>query len=904
MKGRYFILSLILVLIVGMVTSCGEDTGEKAVVSKIPDTVITSAPDNPTTQRRAVFEFTSDSTDVFYECKLDDGSWLDCASPVTYESVSVGPHQFQVRAVNPAGVADPDPASYTWSVEELPQPVVTEEVFAGYVSGEVDIGNYIDGSPENYLCSLDNGEWVRCDELPAASDLSEGEHEIQIAGAEIDEYGNLVPAGEVTVVTFVVDREPPDTVLTSSPQGIVSVNFAELRFISTGADSHFQCRLDGGEWYECQSPYLIDNLADGLHTFSVAAIDGAGNEDPTPAAVTWTVDTYPPVVSLTSHPAAVESEPFGEFQFTSSEPATFYCKLDGSGWNVCTSPYETPFLENGDHTFAVYGVDAAGNRSQPIVFDWTVNVIPPNVTITSKPPQYYNSTSVTFSYSADKSNVIYKCKLDDGRWQICNSTVSYSGLSEGSHTFSVTAIDAYGYQDPTPAVYSWIIDITPPIVTITSAPDQNPTDFKSAHFEFSSNEPMSYIHCKLDDGDWTDCSGGVKDYYNLSSANHTFYVQGADLAGNVSDVQFSWRVFSWIDVSAGGYHTCAIRDDNSLWCWGYNSDGQIGLGTSGYNYDTPQLVDSDSTWTRVDNGLFFSCATRNDSGADLLFCWGDNVYGQYGLSGNEYQTPHLVSIDLIHDFATGNYHTCFVEDYDDNGTLLCAGLNSSGQLGIGTTTNSSLFKNVGNGYNRIFAGGYHTCALKTDGTLWCWGLNSHGQLGIGNTENQTSPVQVSGNGWKTMSLGRMHTCGIKRILAFAYVPYCWGSSEYGQVGTGTTTDSLSPSELSSLQRYGNIIGIIAAGGYHTCFSYNDEMYCWGDGRFGALGNGDYDSHYSPVLVSQSVFKKLSAGLYHTCGIKSNGTLWCWGYNRYGQLGIGNFNYSYNTPQHVYPSPWP
>ncbi len=984
MKGRWMIIFLIFIIFV--ISSCSKGEEREGNVYGVPETVITSAPQKKTYLRHAVFTFKSDMSEVYFQCNLDGGGWSDCASPVTYDAVGVGHHRFMVRAINVADMPDPEPAVYEWDVVKYGSGKLLKEEFAGYVSGEVfDLSKIIKlGDGESYLCSIDSGEWKKCDSKIDISDLENGKHNIRIVKGVRDSSGGVVFESGVTEVNFIIDTTPPDTILLSGPGGF-SGNSVSFDFTSTEKNSTFICKLDDRKWTGCSSPYSLSGLSEGMHQISIAAIDPAGNIDPTPVVVSWIVDITPPVVTIISHPAPEELEPYAQFEFTSSEPGEIYCRIDGSGWEICNSPFESSFLLNGTHTFEIYAVDLAGNSGKIVSYSWMVDVEPPNVTITKKPPLFSNSTSATFILSSTKSKVTFKCKLDNKRWKLCSGGSKYSGLSEGSHTFQATAIDEYGYEDPTPAEYTWTvdttppdtsitgkprnpsnstsatftfqsnepgtfqcsldggawescsspksyaslpegyhtfevrardlagnessavsytwdIDTTPPLLSITSTP-HDPTDFKSAHFEFTSNERVRYFQCKLDNGNWTDCSGGTEDYSGLSSNYHTFYLRSQDIAGNVSEVQYSWRVFSWIYVSAGGYTTCAIRDDNSLWCWGSNNYGQLGIGANGGYKNIPQKVKW--SWKQVSVGgwllLTHVCAVSTSNSLD---CWGYNNYGELGVGDTDNRNSPTWVKGGAEFVSAGAFHTCgLIKSLsEDQYYLYCWGYNNHGQVGDGTTTqrNSpvSIADPDGGKWYRVSTGAYHTCAIDANNyTLYCWGFNDDGELGIGNTTEKHSPTKVNNWVWADINLGAYHSCGI--VFGLIAIPlYCWGYNYYGQLGIGNNTDKSTPTKILGDSR----AVLVTAGSYHTCKLDGNALSCFGHGANGRLGDGDTDDHNTQVPIDGN-WEKISAGFSSTCGIKNDGTLWCWGFNGYGQLGDGTTIDRY-IPTHVYPTPWP
>src|SRR3989449_1774674 len=263
---------------------------------------------------------------------------------------------------------------------------------------------------------------------------------------------------------------PPTVTITSTP--LNPTNNVNATFSFTGSDSSgnavsFLCQLDGGAQSACTSSFTYSGLAQGSHSFSVVAVDFAGNQS-IPAAYTWTIDTTSPSVNITSTPLNPTNNVNATFSFTGSDSSgnavSFLCQLDGGAQSACTSPFTYSGLAQGSHSFSVVAVDLAGNQSIPAAYTWTINTTPPSVNITSTPLNPTTNINASFSFSGFDpagETISFLCQLDGGAQSACNSPNVYFGLAQGSHSFSVVAVDLAGNQS-IPAAYTWTINTTPP----------------------------------------------------------------------------------------------------------------------------------------------------------------------------------------------------------------------------------------------------------------------------------------------------------------------------------------------------------------------------------------------------------------------------------------------------------
>ncbi|HET7759005.1 MAG TPA: Ig-like domain-containing protein [Gaiellaceae bacterium] len=329
--------------------------------------------------------------------------------------------------------------------------------------------------------------------------------------------------------TYVEDSTPPAAPsITSGPPALVASSSASFTF-SDPDPALLTCSLDGGSFEPCASPQGYSGLAEDQHTFQVQARDAAGNPSLS-SLYSWTVDTKPPPAPVVetgpTDPSASQS---ASFTFTDSEPVTFACSLDGGSFVGCSSPRGYSGLPDGQHTFQVQATDAAGNSSTSKVFSWTVDTAHPLVTVTDKPPLITNQTSASFSFSATQAPGRYECRLDGAAFAACTSPKLYTGLGDGSHTFSVRTVSTGGSASAA-TEYTWTIDTVAPETAIASGPPAS-SGSATATFGFTSTEAGSAFFCSLDAAGFTPCTSPTT-YTGLGNGAHTFRVQAVDAAGN------------------------------------------------------------------------------------------------------------------------------------------------------------------------------------------------------------------------------------------------------------------------------------------------------------------------------------------------------------------------------------
>lgn len=327
---------------------------------------------------------------------------------------------------------------------------------------------------------------------------------------------------------------------------------------------------------------------------------------------------------------------------------------------------------------------------------------------------------------------------------------------------------------------------------------------------------------------------------------------------------------SFTVISAGGSTTCgALANDAGVVCWGAAS----------------------LTGSKLDGVLFEKLAVGDGhicglTPAGEAFCWGANSQGQLGDgSTTDRSAPTAVrATQRFTEISVGAGHTCALTG---DGTAFCWGGNKFGQLGDGSRSNRNrpvlVRSTAGNqGFNALAAGGSHTCGITKNNKAYCWGDGFSGQVGNAMQDFAQEPFAVkTGLSFRTVVAGDQHTCG----LTTSGRVYCWGSNKQGQLGNETRDDRNVPDSVAS----DIVFRAIAAGGQHTCgIATTRALFCWGNNVDGRLGTGSRNSADVPAAAAKGeTFSGVSAGSGHTCAITTGSRAMCWGGNTRGQLGGGS-----------------
>lgn len=363
---------------------------------------------------------------------------------------------------------------------------------------------------------------------------------------------------------------------------------------------------------------------------------------------------------------------------------------------------------------------------------------------------------------------------------------------------------------------------------------------------------------------------------------------------------------------ACGTSTFALLEDGTLWGCGYNYYGELGLNNTTKYSTFIQIASEIGDIKKISAGMHHGVILQNDGS---LWASGYNSYGQLGTNNtSQYKVFTKITTNInndVRDVDCGEYRTTILKN---DGTVWGTGRNEQGQLGIGNTSNKTVYTQAttlsGTDNKEIYARGLYTCVLKTNNSLWAVGYNNMGQLGLGNKTNQSTFVKIESDVDKVI---QGHQC--LYVLKRNGVLLATGDNAYGALMFGhmnASTCRLTAHDFSNVDvihfkndnepyvlkndgkfydRHGCCKGKIACGGYHTALLKDDgSLWMCGRNNNGQLGLGDTTDRTTFVKVTDNInydVKDVACGLYHTMIIKTDGSIWGTGLNGNGQLGIGN-----------------
>ena len=354
-----------------------------------------------------------------------------------------------------------------------------------------------------------------------------------------------------------------------------------------------------------------------------------------------------------------------------------------------------------------------------------------------------------------------------------------------------------------------------------------------------------------------------------------------------------------VAIGCGGLHAIAVNSDGTVWCWGSNASGQLGMSLGTTDSNVPEQVSGiTGVITAVSGGggyynnNGYSFALENNG---TVWAWGDNSDGELGDGGTtSIVTPeHLTSLSGVASIL-GNHGNSALA-LTGGGSVYTWGTNESGQLGNGTTTENHTpteISSLSSGVSSLASGLSDNMALKSDGTLYAWGYNENdSELGAGSSPSTQSdvPAAVSGaSGITQIAAAKSHYLALKSDGTV----WTWEDPNPGEISNGTTiTGSSSAVQVSGLS---GIIEVACGNYFNMALKSDGSVWAWGQNTAGELGNGTTTDDQTPakVEVSSGVYLSgitaISSSGFYGMALKSDGTVWTWGNNDNGTLGNGNY----------------
>jgi Bacterial Ig-like domain/PKD domain len=547
--------------------------------TQAPDTTITSGPTDTTNDATPTFAFTASEEGSVFECRVDSGSWADCATPWTTATLADGVHSVAVRATDDAGNTDPSPATRAFTVSTGPPPDTTapDTTITAGPTGTTDNATptfafTASEAGSVYECRVDAAPWADCASPWTTAALSDGPHTVSVRATDTAGNTDASPATRAFTVDAASppDTSAPQTSITSGPTGTTSASTASFAFSSSEPGSTFECRLDGGAFAACTSPEAYSGLAAGAHTFSVRATDAAGNSDASPATQSWTIqgappaDDHEPVAAFTASPAAPAIGQAVAFDASGSTCEDAPCEYtweddgpDGVGgkqWPLGDGETMSfTFQGAGAKYVRVTVTDADGDadstrKTVTVASSPAPDSTAPDTTIASGPSDTTDDATPTVAFASSEPGSSFECRVDSGVWAACTSPWTTDALGDGAHTVSVRATDAAGNTDASPATRAFTVaagppaDATGPDTTISSGPDAVTND-NTPTFVLAATEIGSTFSCQVDAGQAAACTSPWTTS-PLADGSHRVEVAATDPAGNadVSPATRSFRV--------------------------------------------------------------------------------------------------------------------------------------------------------------------------------------------------------------------------------------------------------------------------------------------------------------------------------------------------------------------------
>ncbi|MCD6359471.1 MAG: lamin tail domain-containing protein [Armatimonadetes bacterium] len=386
----------------------------------------------------------------------------------------------------------------------------------------------------SFQCQLDGQNWQDCGLQIRYENLKDGSHYFQVRA--VDRAGNIDP----TPVSYrwEIDTAPPSKPAVISPTKNIT-NQAKLILQGTKSEDTTDVLINDsstGVTYPTATTWQKEvNLEEGNNVFNIKSQDKVGNISNS-LSFSIFLDTSIPETILKTKSFVLTNQKSIDFIFQSDdEEATFQCQLDGGDWQDYPSPATYENLKDGSHYFQVRAIDKAGNIDPtPSVFSWTVDGSAPETILNTNLSSLTNQTTASFSFTADDPTATFECFLDDNNFSPCSSPQTCTDLTEGIHNFVAQAVDQAGNIDPTPASFTWTIDITSPEEPTINLPFQITNQSNLTLSGAKSEDTKNILINDLSDGVTYPTTTTWQKEVVLKEGENIFEIKAQDEIGNTS----------------------------------------------------------------------------------------------------------------------------------------------------------------------------------------------------------------------------------------------------------------------------------------------------------------------------------------------------------------------------------
>lgn len=473
----------------------------------------------------------------------EEGSTIQCSLGTPLQSAGLwhleltglpdGSYTVQCAATDPAGNHDPSPAVVTFDLDRTAPNITPTHPFNGEfipTSSPHFTFTVSDAHAWTATCSVDDADPAACTTQFDPVGVAPGVHVFRVRAEDL--LGNFATAD----IQFAVDTVAPDTFVLGGPPLLNNYDFASIDLASDEYVERFNCRKNLEPWHVIHdTTFEVYGLTSGSYTLECAAIDRAGNVDPTPVTYSFTVDKDPPALEIT-HPSPGEvldaSDVGIEFTSDGGGLAGPGCRVDGNAFAACSSPFSAQGLSDGPHTAQVKLSDAAGNTTTRSVA-FVVDTLPPDTSFTSVPQALSEDTTPSVTMQSNENGAVFECRVDAGVWTAAtNALFAAPTLENGEHSIDCRAKDLAGNYDETPVSVTFTIDASPPEISFDEGVQGATFADATPSLGFEVHDAQSVIvKCSVDSAPLATCSSPFTSAL-LADGDHSFTVQADDAAGN------------------------------------------------------------------------------------------------------------------------------------------------------------------------------------------------------------------------------------------------------------------------------------------------------------------------------------------------------------------------------------